>query len=33
VKINLANGGGTQYELLERLDDPTAWKNTRKLGE
>jgi filamentous hemagglutinin len=27
------NGGGTQYELLERLDDPTAWENTRKLGE
>jgi len=27
------NGGGTQYELLERLEDPAAWQNTRKLGE
>jgi len=26
-------GGGTQYELLQRLEDPSLWKNTRKLGE
>ncbi|HBF37151.1 MAG TPA: hypothetical protein DDW50_07505 [Firmicutes bacterium] len=27
------HGGGTQYELLERLVEPDAWQNTRKIGD
>ncbi|MFD1739550.1 hypothetical protein ACFSCX_24005 [Bacillus salitolerans] len=26
-------GGGIQYELLQRLDDPSIWQNTRKLSD